>query len=215
LVARLKVKMGRYGSTSSEKIRFWRDRLKADYLAGTFAEEQTQKSRELAAIFSQHCADASTLHELGVGAGRNILHLYRKRPDVGYSGNDLDRRACFASMHPEVRQILQFTERDTLTLLRERVGSGESVDCVLVADHLIHIPPDSIDEVLELMTRFARRYILFHEGVTRRPDRADDFWFAHRFERLTQAFDLVIDRDDSPIRSGEYALRLYRSKLFT
>ncbi|MGH9890531.1 MAG: hypothetical protein ACREA0_00810, partial [bacterium] len=87
-----------------------------------------------------------------------------------------------------------------------------SVDCVLVADHLIHIPPDSIDEVLALMTRFARRYILFHEGVTRRPDRTDDFWFAHQFERLRRDFDLPIDRDDSPIRSGEYALRLYTRK---
>ncbi|MGH2693397.1 MAG: hypothetical protein ACRDJJ_01150 [Actinomycetota bacterium] len=193
-------------------MRFWRDRLKADYLAGTYAPAQLQKSRELAAMFSQHCRDASTLHELGVGAGRNILYLYRERPDVGYSGNDLDRRACFAAMHPEVRQFLQFTERDTLTLLRERVEQGQSVDCVLVADHLIHIPPDSIDEVLALMTRFARRYILFHEGVTRRPDRTDDFWFAHQFERLRRDFDLPIDRDDSPIRSGEYALRLYTRK---
>ncbi|MGH9893887.1 MAG: hypothetical protein ACREA0_18265, partial [bacterium] len=66
LLARLKVRTRRYGSSSSAKMRFWRDRLKADYLAGTYAPAQLQKSRELAAMFSQHCRDASTLHELGV-----------------------------------------------------------------------------------------------------------------------------------------------------
>lgn len=190
ILARLRLRAKRYGASRSDKIAFWRERLRADYLAAAYEPEQVKKSILLADTFRDHCGQVRTVHELGVGSGRNIQHIHRDRSDVRFSGNDLDRGRCLKFMDAKVAGFLELVEQDTLSFLRERVDRDEGVDCVIVADHLIHIPPESIDEILDLMTRFARHYILFHEGVTRRPERGDDFWFLHNYDRLTENFDI-------------------------
>jgi SAM-dependent methyltransferase len=210
LVARARLRLRSWGATREDKIDYWRNRLQADYHEHTWSPEQIAKSQRIATAFDNECGDATSLHELGVGAGRNISHLLKRRPDVSYAGNDLSWADCSRFMQPEVTEALEFVELDTVTFLQEAVASGASVDAVLVADHLIHIPPDSIDAILAFLRQYARKYIVFHEGVRRRPDRADDFWWAHDYASLEADFEIVHEEQPPEEVFEEYVLRVYR-----
>jgi hypothetical protein len=113
-------------------------------------------------------------------------------------------------MRPEVQQALDFVQQDTLSFLRDSVASGQTVDTLLTADHLIHIPPDAIPEILRLAQQFATRSIVLHEAVRRSPDRTDDFWWAHDYGALEDGFDLVHEEEREPTHFSEYVLRVYR-----
>jgi hypothetical protein len=212
LISRVKVRLGRYGGSYDDKARFWRDRLRSDYFAHTLGPEQVAKSESLARALVEYAADTTSLHEIGVGGGRNILYLLRALPDLQVSGNDLDREHTFKFMDPAVREALDFTQQDTLSFLRDAVSSGRQVDALLTSDHLIHLPPEAIPEVLDLLQRHARRTILFHEGVRRSPTRTDDFWWAHDYAALERDFEVVHEEQPTDERFAEYVLRVYRRR---
>jgi SAM-dependent methyltransferase len=210
LVSRLRLKFTSYGADSDSKKRYWRDRLRAGYFANTNTPVQIAKSEQIVRLVTARCEGLESLHEIGVGGGRNIQHLLRALPDVRYSGNDLDRAAIEPFMAPEVKERLELVEQDTLRFLRDRADAGHQFDAVLTADHLIHIPPDTIRDVLEQLQRCARRWIVLHEGVRRSPSRTDDFWWAHDFAPLLDQFEIV---HEEPAELGdEYVLRLYRRR---
>jgi hypothetical protein len=115
-------------------------------------------------------------------------------------------------MKPEVESALHFVEQDTRSFLHDEVDAGRSVDTVLTSDHLIHIPPDGIDDILQLMQRYATRTIVFHEAVRRKPERADDFWWAHDYAALEHDFELVHEEEREPVHFSEYVLRVYQRR---
>lgn len=212
LVHRAKVRLRRYGSTYPEKMGYWRDRLRSGYFEHTYGPEQIEKSEAIARAFRDHSGDTRTLHEIGVGGGRNLFYLLRDRPELEVSGNDLVRAECFRYMKPEVESALRFVEQDTRSFLHDEVEAGHSVDTVLTSDHLIHIPPDGIDDILDLMQRYAARTIVFHEAVRRKPERTDDFWWVHDYSALERDFELVHEEEREPVHFSEYVLRVYRRR---
>lgn len=212
LIARARLRLGRWGATREGKIDYWRTRLRADYHDHLWSPEQVAKSELIVSAFERYCADTATLHELGVGGARNIEFLLARYPQIRYSGNDLSRVDCVRFMKPPVQEALRFVEQDTLGFLRGAVAAGERVDTVLVADHLIHIPPDSIDEILSLIGDYVTKYVLFHEGVRRRPERTDDFWWAHDYSALDEGFELVHREQPQYPRFAEYELRVYQRR---
>jgi hypothetical protein len=208
----VKLRLRRYGSTYPEKMGFWRDRLRSGYFESTYRPEQIEKSEAIARAFRDHSPDTRTLHEIGVGGGRNLLYLLRDRPELEISGNDLDRTECFKYMKSEVESALRFVEQDTRSFLHDEVEAGRSVDTVLTSDHLIHIPPDGIGDILGLMQRYAARTIVFHEAVRRKPERTDDFWWAHDCSALERDFEIVHEEEREPVHFSEYVLRVYRRR---
>ena len=198
------------------RLRFWENWLRDGY----WDEEgrldnpyQEQKAKKIAGALVEFCPDTTTLHELGCGVGRNLRYILDARPDLTISANDLDWEMCSRHMDPVVRDHIEFHQQDTVQFLRDSVAQGSQVDCVLVSDHLIHIAPDVIDEVLELITLYARRYILFHEGVRRAPVRdAKPYWYGHDYAALESRFSIVHREgwDSGPL-AAEYELRVYSS----
>lgn len=212
LYHRAKVRFGRYGPGYRDKMGYWRDRLRSDYFEKTYGAEQVEKSETIARAFAEHCGDSVSLHEIGVGGGRNLYYLLRDRPGLAVSGNDLDRAQCFKFMRPEVQHALEFVQQDTLSFLNASVASSRTVDTLLTADHLIHIPPEAIPEILALIQRFAARTIVLHEAIRRRPERTDDFWWAHDYAALENDFELVYEEEREPTHFSEYVLRVYRKR---
>lgn len=212
LYHRAKVRIRRYGAGYGDKMGFWRDRLRGDYFEQTYGPEQVEKSETIARAFAEYCSDTRTVHEIGVGAARNLAYLLRVRPDLIISGNDLDRTQCFKFMRPEVRQALEFVQQDTLSFLQDAVTAGRQVDTVLTADHLIHIPPEAIRDILALVQQFAARTIVLHEAVRRLPTRTGDFWWAHDYGALEDAFELAHEEEREQTHFSEYVLRVYRRR---
>jgi hypothetical protein len=176
---------------------------------------QQEKAVAIAESFRGYCHGARTLHELGCGVGRNLHQILLLSPDVAISANDLDRELCYRNMHPLVQGSLAFSQTDTLTFLREAVKDGREVDVVVVSDHLIHLPPRVMGEVLQLISRFAARYILFHEAVRRTPSRAKkDYWYLHDYSALDDHFSIVSQRGwhSGPL-AQEYELRVYERRV--
>jgi SAM-dependent methyltransferase len=210
--ARAKLRLRKYGSTYPEKMVFWRDRLRSGYFEHTYGPEQIEKSEAIARAFRVHSPETQTVHEIGVGAGRNLHYLLRDRPALAVSGNDLDKEQCFKFMQPDVQRALTFVQKDTRSFLHDEVEAGRSVDAVLTSDHLIHIPPDGVEDILDLMQRYAARTIVFHEAVRRKPERTDDFWWAHDYAALERDFELVHEEEREPVHFSEYVLRVYRRR---
>lgn len=212
LVHRVKLKLRRYGATYPEKAAYWRDRLGSGYFAHAWGPEQVEKSEAIARAFRRHAAGTRTLHEIGVGAGRNLHFLLRDLPDVELSGNDLDRDDCFRYMKPDVAEKLRFVQQDTRSFLQAEVEAGRAVDTVLTSDHLIHIPPDGIGDILDLLQRYAAETIVLHEAVRRKPERTDDFWWAHDYAPLEREFEIVHEEEREPVHFSEYVPRVYRRR---
>lgn len=210
LLARARLRLRPYADTHSSRISFWTDRLRSGYLNTHFAPEQVEKSRRIVEALATHCSDARSLHELGIGSGRNVQHALERLPWLEVSGNDLDLEQCRRVMPGDVAARVTLHERDTLAFLRDEVSAGRTVDVVLSADHLIHIPPDSIEEILRLLPRYARRYVVLHEGVRRRPERRDSFWYLHDYTQLERDLELVHRRDLEDERFAEYAIMVWR-----
>jgi SAM-dependent methyltransferase len=197
-----------------DRLRFWGNWLRDGYWDGErklTSPHQEEKAKKIARALVEFCPDTDTLHEPGCGVGRNLRYILDARPDLTVSANDLDWEMCSRHMHPMVKDVVEFHEVDTLQFLRDSVAQGSQVDCVLVSDHLIHIPPDVIDEVLDLITRYARRHILFHEGVRRSLRReATPYWYGHDYAPLETRFSIVHREgwDSGPL-AAEYELRVY------
>jgi len=175
---------------------------------------QQKKAVAIAESFREYCHDARTLHELGCGVGRNLHQVLLVNPEVTISANDLDRELCYRNMDPLVQKSLIFSQTDTLTFLREATKDGREVDVVVVSDHLIHLPPRAIDEVLQLISRFTARYILFHEAVRRTASRAKkDYWYLHDYSAFDDHFSIISRRGwpSGPL-AEEYELRVYERR---
>lgn len=204
------LRSGRYTDSYDSRSRQWRDWNRAGYWERR--SFQADKYARVARFVGKHCQGIKTVHECGCGPARNLDAILEQQPTLEVSGNDISRSVP-KFFSPRIRERMAFTGEDTMMYLKRVTDASRQVDVVLCVDHLIHIPPDAIVLILKLMARYARSYIVLHEGVRRSPSRTKDFWYAHDYSLLDEAFELIATDswEDGPL-AEEYEFRCYRRR---
>ena len=194
---------------------WWAERSRSGYQQGIAKKHKLHKnSRNLISYLDTTLEELGSVHEIGCGMGRNLFYLlkaYRSQglPFPRINGNDLVKNACYQYMPRELKGVLRFYEQDTLTFLRNEVEAGNQVDLLISSDHLIHISTAAINEVLALMARFSRKYILIREatkGAEWRVAKADH-WFVHDYS--FPKFAVIKSDDRRHDKDGEYEIMLW------
>lgn len=135
-----------------------------EFWAGEFGNDYTERNAEARWIASNTVLFAkiltrtrgiSSVLELGANRGLNLLALKQLLPEASFAGVEINRQAAtelerhgFISVYHS--SILEFTAADTSSL-------------VLIKGVLIHLNPDVLDQVYELMVKASSRYICVAE----------------------------------------------------
>lgn len=135
-----------------------------EFWAGAFGNDYTDRNSEdkwiasnialFAKILTRTSGIKSVL-ELGANRGLNLLALKQLLPDASFSGVEINRNAAieleshgFVKVHHS--SILEFSPEAPSSL-------------VLIKGVLIHLDPEVLDQVYELMVRASARYICVAE----------------------------------------------------
>jgi spore coat polysaccharide biosynthesis protein SpsF len=135
-----------------------------EFWAGEFGNDYTERNAETrwiasnVALFAKILARTSGINsvlELGANRGLNLLALKQLLPEASFAGVEINRAAVtelerhgFIKVHHS--SVLDFTPAATSSL-------------VLIKGVLIHLSPDVLDQVYELMVKASTRYICIAE----------------------------------------------------
>ena len=135
-----------------------------EFWAGEFGNDYTERNAETrwiasnVALFAKILARTSGINsvlELGANRGLNLLALKQLLPEASFAGVEINRAAAtelerhgFIEVHHS--SVLDFTPAATSSL-------------VLIKGVLIHLSPDVLDQVYELMVKASTRYICIAE----------------------------------------------------
>ena len=135
-----------------------------EFWAGEFGNDYTERNAETrwiasnVALFAKILARTSGINsvlELGANRGLNLLALKQLLPEASFAGVEINRAAAtelerhgFIEVHHS--SVLDFTPAATSSL-------------VLIKWVLIHLSPDVLDQVYELIVKASPRYICIAE----------------------------------------------------
>lgn len=155
--------------TNEDFINYWKEHNKGGYqrIIGN-RDLLHENSKELVEICKNFnvLKDGTNVFEIGCGCGRNLYYIWKSNPDIKISGNDLIREECFRYMEEDIKEIIDFRENDTLSIVN---GLDISSDILLSSDHLMHLEPSVSKKVLKLIVnKWKPKYILLRESIVDR-----------------------------------------------
>lgn len=144
-------------------------------------------SKELVQLLKDNdiLKDNLSIFELGAGPCRNLSYIYKENNTIKLYANDLWKNASFDNMDNSIKEIINFYEADTLSLLR---NNNIKVDLMISSDHLMHIK--DIIEIMKLITnKWRPNYLLLREynGVSKK-----DFVHVHDYNSI-ENYDLIYE----------------------
>jgi spore coat polysaccharide biosynthesis protein SpsF len=130
------------------------------FWAGDFGDEYTDRNINLVENNVQFFHKAAgkvdlsvkSIIEFGAGAGNNIRALKRMFPYAEFTGVDVNEHACF-----------MMKDIENIHTVNAPIGFYGEHDLVLCKGILIHIPPDDLDRVYDILHRSAKKNILICE----------------------------------------------------
>ena len=192
----------------------YKDRFDENYqkLVGQFLCEPAlhDNSKEMVEVLDRHGVIRNGIHvfEIGSGGARNLKYINDHNPTVKLSANDLYRDASFAEMDESIKTKINFYEQDTVSLMQKLLP--EPIDLLIASDHLMHIDPESVAEIVaEIVNKWSPQYILLRE-VKPNGHRVD-----RQFPRMCHTFDFgpmyqVVEEIDSRSTPHLYYVRLLK-----
>jgi len=149
-------------SCRTEQETFWHGHFGDEYVSRNKGTERLAARTALFATILRRTEGVRTVLELGANIGLNLVAIKSLLSGVSLSAVEINEKAAdeLASTLPDAtvhrRSILEF----------EPNGSW---DLVFTKGVLIHINPDKLPEVYDLMLRCSSRYILVAEYYSRSP----------------------------------------------
>jgi len=140
----------------TEQESFWAGKFGDDYISRNTSAALLGSNIAFLAKLLCHCRQAQSLIEFGANVGMNLRAIRALRPDLELDAieiNDLavkELRAWGGARHVHHGSILDFKPERTW-------------DIALIKGVLIHINPDFLPHVYELLFRASSRYILLVE----------------------------------------------------
>jgi len=190
------------------ELEYWKQANKHGYQKAIARKELLHKNtKELVALIDVTIKQKpKTIMEVGCGAGRNLYYLMKLYHPDKIIGTDLDEAECFKYMEKDLKERIIFLSIDSAELFTKNTFI---VDLLLFSDHLMHLPPKSIDSILAgLLSRWRFRYLVIRD--TDVPRERPPIKYAHDFTILDDKLNKLLDRRSKHV--GEYFIRIYERK---
>jgi len=135
-----------------------------EFWAGEFGDDYTDRNTQArwvasnTALFTKilaRTAGVESVLELGANRGLNLLALKQLLPDASFSGVEINRKAAAELERLGFIKVYQSSILDFVPVQQSSL--------VLIKGVLIHLNPDVLDQVYELMVKASARYICMAE----------------------------------------------------
>ena len=112
----------------------------------------TESSINIANVLNEKnlLKDGMNIFEMGSGGCRNFKYMNDINENLNFYANDLYEEASFKNMHESIKDKVTFYEKDTLELVQTFIPDYK-IDVLVAAGHFMHIDPDSIKEIIEII----------------------------------------------------------------
>ena len=140
---------------SWEKITGYHEHLEASQQEASANKTSKWLAEDIFSSFSP-----TSFLELGCGAGRNLLHIAMKYPNVNIYGVDINSNAIDCA----TKQLAIYNPELKCGSIYELSGYPDSsIDIVYTAGVLMHIPHDKAKSVIAEMHRIAKKAVIHFE----------------------------------------------------
>ena len=150
----------------TEQEKFWQGEFGDEYIGRNQGPQAVAASTVFFSKILKQTRNVGSALELGANIGMNLASIRRLLPDCNLSAVEINEKAAaeLAAHNPDVdlhvTSILDFTPSQTW-------------DVVFTKGVLIHINPDCLPEVYDLMYRCSERYVVIAEYYNRSPCEVD------------------------------------------
>jgi len=175
------------------------------------SDQLHRNSQELCAILEKNniLKDEMNVFEIGAGPARNLTYLYDSNNNINLFVNDLHRESSIENMRTDMKDIINFYEIDTLSLM-ENYKPEFHVDLMIASDHLMHVEYESVDRILKkMMNDWKPTHILFRE-VKKEFETPNHPRLFHDYNQLLSKYEIVEETESGDF--NEFFIWLLRIK---
>jgi len=183
-------------------------------------EGLTINSKELAEFLNKNkiITDGINIFEIGAAGCRNLKYINDINNNINLFANDLYEDASRKNMHKSIKEKINFTEMDTLSLFQADMNlilDGNTIDLLISSDHLMHIDKESVIIILgHINSKWKPTYICTRELYNSLGENLDRTWprvYHDHSTHLSENYELIAEQECST-RPDWYKLSLYKIK---
>jgi len=180
----------------------------------------TNNSKELAEFLDKNniITDGINIFEIGAAGCRNLKYINDINNNINLFANDLYEDASRKNMHESLKEKINFTEMDTLSLFqadKNLILDENKIDVLLSSDHLMHIDKESVIEILgHINSKWKPTYICMRELINKEGEDISRTWprvYHDHDKYLLENYELVAQQTCA-VNPTWYGLRLYKLK---
>lgn len=157
------------------KKEWWNTR---QYGKSTNSIQHIEQSEYIAKKCVQLGLNINTMCELGIGNGRNINCFSKFYDNIQCYGNDIYPKITdiIKKYNPNILSFTKLYVCDALTFMK---NFTREIDCILTHGFLMHIPEDTINDLLQMIFDKSKIFVFFEAYVNNNKPNQKDY----RFER--------------------------------
>lgn len=192
---------------------FGKERFPSDYQkkVGMNARELLHRnSKELVQILKDNdlLTEIINVFELGSGPCRNLYYLWLENKKIKLNCSDLFKDASLENMHPDIRDLVNFIEGDSESVICERNISN--IDLFIISDHMMHLQKDKADIVINgIVNTWRPKHILLRE-VKKDFETLEHPRIYQNYDKFLKSYDLL--KEYTSVNDSAYFIWLLRLK---
>jgi hypothetical protein len=135
--------------------------------------------------------DLKVVFELGSGPARNLYYIWLENKNIELHCSDLFKHASMESMHPDIKNIINFYEGDSQDIID--ATKIDDLDLFLVSDHFMHLQYEKADYILNKIKKsFNPKYILIRE-LKKEFETPEHPRLYHNYSQLLESYELLYE----------------------
>lgn len=150
----------------NEQELFWKSRFGDEYVERNAGREYLAAKIDMFTKATNRLPKFESVIELGANRGLNANALKLLFPEINYTGVEIgDKAFSYLSSNVDVDHSIHCSIHEFET--------EQKYDLVLIAGVLIHLNPDQLPSVYELVNKLSKRFVLFSEYYNPKPVELD------------------------------------------
>ena len=146
------------------------------------------------------------IYEMGSGPCRNLFYIYDHFPNKKYSCNDLSKQESFKEMNPLIKDIINFHEGDSESVITQI----KDVDLFVCSDHLMHLQYEKAENILNYINDSLKpKFIILREIMKEFETPLHPRLF-HNYDKLEENYNVI--HSSISENSKEYFIKIYQLK---
>ena len=168
--------------TPEEK--FWAGKFGNKYLARNYSSIYYKSNKRLFDVALKRSKNIKSCIELGAGSGQNIKYLKKKYPKVHFQAVEINK-----SSTKQINKILKKEDIFNESILK--FNTKKKFDLVLTKGVLIHLNPNKLNKIYQLLFKLSKKYILISEYYNPTPVKVTYRGHKNRLYKRDFAGDLL------------------------